>query len=235
MDDGLLIERRFRGPPDSGNGGYSCGLLGVLMPGTAEVTLRIPPPLDTVLKVKERPGGGLTATSGGTLVMEAVPTELDASIPGSVSLDEAEEASSRFEGFHNHAFPSCFVCGPERTEGDGLRIFPGELEGGVSAAPWTPHAEFGYSSGVVHPEVVWAALDCPTGWTTFYAAPDAGLMLLGRLAATILRPVEVGKKYVAAAWPTGRDGRKHYATGAILSADGEPYAVSLATWVELKS
>lgn len=236
MDDELLIERRFRGPPESGNGGYSCGLLGVLMPGPAEVTLRLPPPLETALKVEERPGGALAAMNGGTVVMEAAPAELEASmIPGRVSLADAEQASSRFEGFHNHAFPACFACGPDREDGDGLRIFPGELGGGAAAAPWRPHPQFADSSGIVHPEVVWAALDCPTGWATFYSEPDAGLMLLGRLAARIFRPVEVGKAYVAAAWPAGRDGRKHYATGAILSAEGELHAVSRATWIELKS
>ncbi len=235
MDDRLVIERRFRGPPDSGNGGYSCGLLGARMPGPAEVTLRLPPPLDRVLIVEERPDGGLAATNDGTLVMEAVPIELDASIPVTVSLAEAEDAATRFEGFLNHAFPSCFVCGPEREEGDGLRIFAGELDAGAAAAPWAPHPNLADSSGIVRPEFVWAALDCPTGWATFSAAPDAGLMLLGRLAAQILRPVEVGNTYVAAAWPTGRDGRKHYATGAILSADGDPCAVSRATWIELRN
>jgi hypothetical protein len=235
VDRELLIERRFRGPPDSGNGGYSCGLLGTLMGGPSEVTLRLPPLLDTPLIVEERPGGGLVATRDGTVVMDAVPAELEASIPAAVSLAEAHEASSHFEGFHNHAFPACFVCGPERDEGDGLRIFPGDLESGVSAAPWNPHPAFADSNGIVRPEIVWAALDCPTGWATFSAAPDAGLMLLGRLAARILRPAEVGQTYVAAAWATGRDGRKHYATGAVLTVEGEPVAVSRATWIELKS
>ena len=235
MDDRLVIERRFRGPPDSGNGGYSAGLIGALMPGPAEVTLRLPPPLETPMMVEERPGGTLVAVADGSVVMDAVASELEASTPGTISLIEAEEASSRFEGFHNHAFPSCFVCGPEREEGDGLRIFAGPLDGAVAAAPWTPHPDFADANGVVHPEFVWAALDCPTGWATFQAAPDAGLMLLGRLAARLQRPVAAGKTYVAAAWPTGRDGRKHYATGAILSADGELHAVSRATWIELKS
>jgi hypothetical protein len=235
VDRELLIERRFRGPPDSGNGGYSSGLLGTLMPGASEVTLRLPPPIEKPMKVEERPGGALVAISAGGVVMDAVAVELEPSMPGTVSVAEAEDAASRFEGFHNHAFPACFVCGPERDEGDGLRIFPGDLESGVTAAPWSPHPDFADSSGLVRPEIVWAALDCPTGWATFSAAPDAGLMLLGRLAARILRPAQVGKTYVAAAWSTGRDGRKHYATGAILSAEGEPVAVSRATWIVLKS
>ena len=235
MDRELLIERRFRGPPDSGNGGYSCGLLGALMPGTVEVTLRLPPPLDTPLQVDGGPGGGIVVTSEGRIVMDAVASELDTSIPETVSLAAAEDAATRFAGFQDHAFPSCFVCGPEREEGDGLRIFAGELGGDGVAAPWKPHPHFSDPSGVVPPEIVWAALDCPTGWATFHAAPDAGLMLLGRLAARLLKPVMAEQTYVTAAFPAGRDGRKHHATGAILSSDGELHAVSRATWIELKS
>ena len=31
------------------------------------------------------------------------------------------------------------MCGPDRAEGDGLRVFPGPVAGrGLWAAPWTP-------------------------------------------------------------------------------------------------
>lgn len=235
MPDFLSIEKRFRGPPESGNGGYSSGLLGARFSGPSEVTLRIPPPLETAMTVEKVPGGGLRASHDGTVVMEAVPTTLDVMVPNPVSLVEAESAVTRFGGFTDHAFPMCFVCGPDRDRGDGLRIFPGDLGGGPSAAPWTPDRSVADGSGVVHPEVVWAALDCPTGWTTWYASPDAGLSLLGRIAATILEPVKAGEPYVAAAWPGGRDGRKHYAASAILSPDGEIHAFAHATWIVLKN
>jgi len=42
--DHVTIERRFCGPPESGNGGYSCGLLAAHVGGPAEVTLRRSPP-----------------------------------------------------------------------------------------------------------------------------------------------------------------------------------------------
>ncbi len=42
----VVIERRFRGPADSGHGGYTCGLLAREIPGAAEVSLRVPPPLE---------------------------------------------------------------------------------------------------------------------------------------------------------------------------------------------
>ena len=61
----------------------------------------------------------------------------------------ATAASRIYEGFSNHAFPRCFVCGPDRDEGEGLRIFPGLLEGGAVAAPWVPHRAFADEGGVV--------------------------------------------------------------------------------------
>ena len=36
----MTIPRRFRGPPNSGNGGYVCGMLARQIAGAAEVTLR---------------------------------------------------------------------------------------------------------------------------------------------------------------------------------------------------
>ncbi|HJR19732.1 MAG TPA: hypothetical protein VJ922_08445 [Actinomycetota bacterium] len=211
-------------------------MLGALMPGPSEVMLRKPPPLDTPMEIEQRSDGTLAAVHDGATVIEAKPVEVegDVSIPGAVSLADAERAAAAFEGFHNHAFPMCFVCGPEREPGDGLRIFPGELAGGVAAAPWRPDGSVADEDGVVHPEIVWAALDCPTGWATHYAFPDAGIGLLGRMAASLLRPVMAGKRYVAASWPGGRDGRKLYATSAILGENGEPLAVARATWIELK-
>ena len=48
----ILIDSRFRGPDDSGNGGYSCGVIAREHGGAElEVTLRLPPPLDEWLRL----------------------------------------------------------------------------------------------------------------------------------------------------------------------------------------
>lgn len=232
MHGPLVVERRFRGPPESGNGGYSCGLLGVRFVGPAEVTLRRPPPLDSPMTVEER-DNRLVVLDGDAIVMEGARASIEDMNPVRVSFEDAARAAASFEGFHNHAFLGCFVCGPERAEGDGLRIFPGSLGGGA-AAPWTPGESTADERGIVRPEIVWAALDCPTGWATFYATPGGGVALLGRLAARLLMPIRTGERYVAAAWPAGIEGRKQFATSAILSAGGAVCAVARATWIELR-
>lgn len=69
---------------------------------------------------------------GDRVVAEALPSTLDdLSIPGAPSPQQALEARKGFRGFIDHPFPNCFVCGPNRAEGDGLRIHPGWMDGGM--------------------------------------------------------------------------------------------------------
>jgi hypothetical protein len=56
VSDPIVIDRRFRGPPESGNGGYTCGLVAGRVDGPAEVTLRLPPPLEEPLTVASGDG-----------------------------------------------------------------------------------------------------------------------------------------------------------------------------------
>src|SRR5439155_18318566 len=86
----VTLEPRFNGPPDSGNGGYSCGMLARFVDGPAEVTLRLPPPIGRPLEVERGDGGGAVLRDGETVVAEARPVELDADAPPPVNLAEAQ-------------------------------------------------------------------------------------------------------------------------------------------------
>ena len=68
----VTIGRRYRGPLDSDNGGYAAGLLGCRIGDAAEVTLRLPPPLERPLTIR-RDGDRLLLEHEGRLVAEAVP------------------------------------------------------------------------------------------------------------------------------------------------------------------
>ena len=76
----LIIDRKYCGPPNSGNGGYVAGVLADLLPDTAVVTLRKPPPLDTRMDVY-RSGDGLMLKHGEQLIAEASLSNLDLDIP----------------------------------------------------------------------------------------------------------------------------------------------------------
>ena len=176
----IVVPRRFRGPPRSGNGGYACALLARHVGAPAsEVTLRSPPPLDRPMEVRSE-GERALLLDGEHLVAEAAATTLDVAAPR-VSAGEAIEAAGRFRGFEQNPFPSCFACGPERAPGDGLRIFTGRVEGSdVVAAPWTPAADLAGADGIVAEPVVWAAIDCPSGWAHVREPAERGARADGR-------------------------------------------------------
>ena len=137
----VRVPARFNGPPDSANGGYTCGLVAAeLHGGGVEVTLRAPPPLETEMAV-ERDGDTVRMSDGETLVAEARSAAVDVGeLPPAVTPEEAEEAvaAGLQRWTSGHPFPTCFVCGPRRLHGDGLDIFPVEHERGRFVATWTP-------------------------------------------------------------------------------------------------
>jgi len=190
------------------------------------VTLRQPPPLATPLAVE--PGGesSVRIHHGRTLIAEAAssPGSPALEIPGPVSLAEARTAAGRARYYSDPFFPACFVCGPGRQLGDGLRIFPGPVAGRpLWAAPWTPDPSVTDASGRVRPEVVWAALDCPSGIAAAEAA-DLGqdtAILLGRMTASLAVLPAAGDQYRVIAWPGERDGRKLTAGSALLGRGGQ--------------
>lgn len=235
MHDAVVIDRRFRGPPDSANGGYACGLVAArLTPEPAvEVTLRLPPPLDRPLAV-EGDGKGARLLDGDALVAEGRPAAAPAAEPPAVaSLEEAERARRDSPMQHEHPYPTCFVCGPEREPGDGLRVTCGPVEDrGLVAAPFEATAEMDAGDGSVRHEFVWSALDCPSGIAGMLV-PESGVSVLGRLTAQILRPLDAGEVYVAIGWPIAQEGRKQFAGSAIVDREGEPMAVARATWIEV--
>ena len=236
MSHSLVIPSRFCGPPGSGNGGYACGRIAAYLDGPVTVTLRRPPPLDTPM-VAERDGeGAVRIHDGGTLIAEAAcsPGSPAMEIPGPVSMAEARTAAGRSRYYTDPVFPGCFVCGTGRRPGDGLRIFPGPLAGRpLWAAPWTPDPTVTGADGRVRPEVVWAALDCPSG---IAAAEAAGLardtaILLGRMTASLAVLPVAGDQCRVIGWPGRRDGRKLTAGSALLGPGGKVLAAARTVWL----
>jgi hypothetical protein len=236
MTDSLVIPSRFRGPPGSGNGGYVCGRIAAYLGAPATVTLRQPPPLATPLAVERDEESSVRIHHGRTLIAEAacVAGAPAAAIPGPVSLAQAHAVAGGARYYTDAVFPDCFVCGMDRGPGDGLRIFPGPVPGrALWAAPWTPDPSVTGAGGRVRPEVVWAALDCPSG---IAAAEAAGLardtaILLGRMTASLAALPAAGDQCLVIAWPGGRDGRKLLAGSALLGAGGKVLAAARAVWL----
>ena len=228
----IVIERRFHGPPESGHGGYTCGLLAREVHGAARVSLRSPPPLERPLTVDRDEGERLWLCDGATVVADAQPATLDLDPPPHVELADALAATSRCVGLTRHPFPTCFGCGPNRAEGDGLRLFPGPVEGrDVVACAWRPDPMLADDTGNVRPEVVWAALDCPTA---FACDLDGRPIVLARLTGRIDKTVRAEEQFVITAWRIRADGRKQHSACTISTAEGETLAASRALWIALE-
>ena len=237
MSSTIRIARRFCGPPETGNGGYSAGTLASLLPGACECTLRKPIPLERDLKTESfDQHARLLADS--EVIIEAISTQLDIDLHEPIALEQADRAMAESPALgENHPFPTCFTCGPQRALGDGLRIFPGRLPGGngegsAFAAAWIPDSSLTNGGVVVRPEFVWAAMDCPTGFAAGF--PWRGTLVTGRLAVEQVTPVYPLRPYLVVSWPAGSEGRKFHACAALYSLDGEVCAKARATWIKIQ-
>jgi hypothetical protein len=248
----ITVPTGYNGPDGSGNGGYTAGLLAARLTtvgGPAvQVTLRTPPPLDRPLAVESGPEGALRLTDPAAeedarLVAEAVTADLPDTpvIPGGpVPVPEAREAERRYAGLTAHPFPRCYSCGPERAEGEGLRLFAGSVRPGTGpdgvgntvACTWTPHPGLDEGSGTVGPAQVWAALDCPGGWSSDVSGRPA---VLGRITVRVDEAPRTGEAHVVMGHLEAVDGRKITTGSALYDGTGRLLALARATWIALRS
>ena len=230
----IVIESQFRGLPDLAHGGYLAGMLATALDAAeAEVRLRRPVRIGRALDLTRTGDDAAELWDGDTLLARGARTEVSVDVPTPVAPADAEAAANRFLGRHWHAFPDCFVCGTGRAAGDGLRVFPGPVDGrGLVAAPWVPPGD-----GVVSNALVWAAFDCAQLWSLIASAPanTTDRVVTAALETRVEQPVAAGEPHVVMAWPIGRDDRSWVAGAALFRPSGELSAVGLqraavATW-----
>lgn len=233
--DTLVLDPRFNGPPGSANGGYACGAVGELVDGPAEVTLLSPPPLGAPMGVHFRPEGAVELTGRhGVTIARARPVDgVDVEPPVRPSLADAREASRRHPGHGRDGLLStCYVCGSRRHDGLGIHFGPLRGHAGVTASVFLPDATVPNRDGVVAPDMVWAALDCPSYTPPLWDWDRPSL--LARLAVERLDSVAVGEPVVAVGWHVASDGRKHHTASALLSPEGDVLARARALWITLR-
>ena len=230
----ITIPPRFCGPTDSGNGGFTCGLLAEHVAPPQEITLRAPPPLDTPLEVVTGDDGVTRAFDGDELVAEGATVDAwSHEIPNAPTWEQAERAAARYAGLQRHAFPLCFVCGHVREPGDGLRILAGPVPGrDIVASPWLPSGGLPEEDGLLTTPMVWAALDCPGAWAVERAAQDRPVVL-GRMAAVQMEPVAAEGRYLAVGWPVAIEGRKLLSGTALFDEHGVALATARQIWIVL--
>jgi hypothetical protein len=223
----MIIEARYNGPSDSGNGGWTAGSLARLLDARGDavaVTLRLPPPLETPLREETSDKGVSVFTPDGTLVAEATMADVPENELDPFSYLEAVEASVSYPGFVSHPFPTCFVCGPLRQHGDGLRLFPGRVIEGETATPWRIPTD-------ISTEMVWASLDCPGGWSV---GIEARPYVLGRITAVVNSLPSPGNDCVVVGKLLSTEGRKAHVATTLFGPDSSVLATARATWIAIK-
>jgi len=242
----VTISHRFCGPPTSGHGGYTAGLLAGFLDTPATVTLKAPPPLDTPLDVVTQYYGGVElvgppgadGTPGIVCAVAERRAPLAVDEPKPVGYDVAGESEEGFIWRTAHPWPSCFACGTARDRGDAWRTAGGPTPDGrhvASRAICPP--DLVSPDGTIPVEQIWVALDCitsaPLGLVGASWEPP---WVLGQLGVDVLAKVRADDELVLMAWPDddGLDGRKLFSAGA-LYANGRTVAVARATWVQLRA
>ncbi len=234
----VIIERRFNGPPGSAHGGLASGrfanLAAELVDGPAPnvVTLHIPPPLDVPLEVR-RSGGRVHVWDGETLVASVSRSDERIATVPLVAPDLVAEAERGYVSAGQHPFPTCFVCGPGRPESDGLGLTPGFLPDRAdgTACTWVPGAMLGVAPGQpLAPELAWAAMDCPGGWTADLSRTP---MVLNRFMVELVEMPRVGDTHVVVGARGGDDGHTMTTTTALYRQGGTLVGRALARWTRI--
>jgi hypothetical protein len=231
----VSVPSRFCGPPAYGNGGYCCGLFAAPLGdgGAVEVTLRRPVPLETSFELT-LDGDTVTAHDAeGALIAEARRAEpLDGLEPPIRPDAEAARAASASSPFRDpeHPYPGCFVCGPAHPTGLGIHVGALPDDPKIAADTFVADESLPARDGALAPELVWAALDCPSYAPSLWTDQP---VLLGRLTAELLAPVPIGRELIAVGWETGQDGRKLHSASAVLDADGRLLARAAALWLRV--
>lgn len=248
MQESIIVPARFRGPPESGNGGYVAGLLAEQFPepqssaedAAIEVTLRAPTPLDRSMTPLRPDSDSLQLIIGETLIAEARRSELKLDVPEPPRFADAlaaEKNSPSFieninpllpqgKGFH----PICFCCGADVAADEGLHVYAAPVQGfdGVAAA-WQPSTVFADPDGLLPERILWAALDCPGQFAYFAAGIRTGM--LGRMTGRILKPVPAAQELTVIGWCIDVERLKHFAGTALFDESGDLCGYSKQVWI----
>jgi hypothetical protein len=227
----LTVGRRFCGPPASGNGGYVAGLLAPHVHPTdpVTVTLRKPPPLDVAMTVHAREDA-VNLFDDDVLIAEASSGSFSGDPVATVELEMAYAAHDSYAGLLDPTFQSCFVCGLSRD--DGLRLRAGQISPGCTACVWAPDASLTTpdDGAVAAFEFVWAALDCPGGWTTEMLERP---LVLGRMTAQVHELPRIGEPVVVVGRHTFTEGRKTLTSTSAYTPDGSLLGRAEQVWIAI--
>ena len=236
--DTFSIPRQFCGPPFSSNGGYFCGIVASFFDRPVEIRLKAPPPLDTEMTI-QRESDKARVFALGKLIAEVRPSDVQPKPAPYISMEDAIRCSNTgLEGSRiNHPFPGCFVCGPDRSEGDGMHVFTGPKTGTpLYGAKWHAHPAWSSNGTDIDAHYVWSALDCPSSGPAFSTSVTPGsnvAYVLGTLSIHIHQLPKVGNDYAIVCATDESHERLYRTRVSLYASDQSLLATGAAVWVQV--
>jgi hypothetical protein len=226
----ITIESTYNGPAGWGHGGTAAGYFAAnVEPDGATVRFHNPVPLGAAMTM-ERTEKGVTFHHDGEAIATARDLERPLSVGRFPSVDQwaVGAAQRRWLDARDglHMAPTCYACGHQRRSG-GLQLRPGPVGvDGVHATNWEPEGD-----GRLPSWLLWAAMDCPTGFPAFHHVDADEGVVTGELSVQVLRPVMAGERYTILSRRVGGEGRRHDTEAMLLGPDGSSLALATATWI----
>jgi hypothetical protein len=238
MEVDVRIGARFNGPPTSAHGGTACGVFAAAVDvRAASVRLLAAPPLEQDFAVRDEADGWCTIEGVdrdvATVQRWRAPTG-DLPLPW-LATSEIRQARQHWWATiaPHHPFPTCFGCGHRRPESDGLEMFAGRAgDSDLWGCEWVPSG--GRAGDAVDDWLVWAVVDCPSGFATHKWIDDGDVILLGQLSVQIDQSPVVGEHYQVVARPATVSGRKLNTEVAVVAEDGTNIVRGRAIWIRLE-
>ncbi len=243
--DNMVLSQRFCGPPKTGNGGLTAGILvEAVGTDTAEIRLLSPTPVETSIIMESEKGQRGTIYSDSKKVLATLKSIADEDfpeykLPVVPDLVDAKKISAFYPGFTTHPFPTCFVCGPKREVNDGLRIFVGPAPEQIGfenlmVGHWLPDQTVASQDGFVRDAVIWGALDCPGGFAAVLGEPK--LIVLSKIRGKIIERPKIGENYTVLSWRLQKMTRAFKVMTAIFKSDSKRLlAIAEALWLAPRS
>ena len=236
--DTFTIPKQFCGPPSSSNGGYFCGVVASFFDYAVEVRLKSPPPLDTPMQIR-RDESLSQVFADDTLVAQVRRLEEPLEPAPFLPVESAKLCSEiGLEGsLINHPFPTCFVCGPQRDDGEGMRIFTGPgQDTKLYAARWHTHRAWSSNGVDIDPKYIWSALDCPSSGPAFATSVQAEsdiAYVLGTLSLKVSEKPKVNENYSIVCATDEKHERLYRTRVSLYADDATLLATGAAVWIQV--
>ncbi|WP_432076034.1 PaaI family thioesterase [Streptomyces wuyuanensis] len=235
--DAIVVPPLYTGYPGVAFGGYVAGVLAEHTgAGTVRVDFRGPVPPGVPVRMAGTSDGGAELGERERPLATARPAELLLDAPAAPGWEESAAAADAVRAAPPSGLVDCFGCGMDRTPERGLRLHCGPVPGRtLVAAGWIPSPALAGPGGLLPPELVWGALDCPGNWAGRMLGTQRAGAVTASLTGRLLRPVRTGEPHVSYAWLLSESGRKHTMGVAVATADGELCALAEALWLDPRS